>query len=316
MRESFEAISQNLQKLVHESASKAEAAKSLQTLLMILQNVRNNPTSEKHRKVNTTGSRFRELFSTKGAPSELLKLAGFTYQEPNFTYGAEQSTEALERVRDLMTDSQRTLDQTWASRPPDAAPPAASEAAPATAESGLVGLPAELRPEETPGQAVAPAGLPHATSATSGSASMPRPAQAARPWANNMRPAFRPEQRPPAEEEPRSEQPASSSSSHVHAPVMGASPGGFAQSPPVVAHPAESPAVAHPAESQEWTAPHLGGFPATGPWGSLPRSGPPTALQPEVGALIAHPAASEGAAHQSLQAAEEPPAQSGASAAG
>lgn len=128
LRASFDAINQNLQRLVHDSASKAEAGKAMQTTLMVLQNVLNNPGSEKHKKVNTSSSRFKELFSAGGAAAELLKLAGFQYQEPNFIFASEQGMDVLQRVRDLLTDGQKNLDQLWAGRPavdlvPEGMPP-------------------------------------------------------------------------------------------------------------------------------------------------------------------------------------------------
>ncbi|CAK0836239.1 unnamed protein product, partial [Prorocentrum cordatum] len=85
---------------------------------MILQNLLNNPSSDtrdKHRKLNTSSPRFQELLSDKGAPAELLKLAGFEYQRPNFTFGTEQPTEAAQRVLELLQEAQRNLDHSWAS---------------------------------------------------------------------------------------------------------------------------------------------------------------------------------------------------------
>jgi len=117
LRESYGAINQSLQRLTHESTSKAELAKSLQTLLMILQNLLNNPSKEASRKVNTSSARFSELFGKRSAAAELLKLAGFLYQEPNFTFAADQDMESAQRVRDLLQDAQRNIEQSWSSRP-------------------------------------------------------------------------------------------------------------------------------------------------------------------------------------------------------
>ncbi|CAE7593364.1 unnamed protein product [Symbiodinium natans] len=176
LRESFDAINSCLQRLVAESNSKAEAAKSLSTLAMVLRNLLNDPSSEKNRKVNTSSTRFSEIFRNNSAAAELLKLAGFQFQHPNFVFGDNgQSTEGAQRTLDLLQEAQRNLDQTWTSKPPGAPGTLAGSAPP--------GAPAT--PEE---EARAPTGAAQAvTTAPAGPATtVPAPAAsvaAARPWA-------------------------------------------------------------------------------------------------------------------------------------
>jgi len=148
----FDAINRNLHRLVHESSSKADAQKSLSTLVMILTNVLNNPSSEKHRKVNTSSQRFKVL--KQGAGAELLKLAGFEYQEPNFNLPVEQDTGSAQNTKDLTQALQRDIDQVWAARPTDAPPgqAAVAEAAPPAppAETPAIAHPAEAVPVTQP----------------------------------------------------------------------------------------------------------------------------------------------------------------------
>lgn len=115
LRESFDAITHNLNRLIHESSSKTDASKALNTLSLILQNLLKNNGQEKDRKVNTSSARFAPL--AKGAQAELLKLAGFEFRDPMFTLPSDQSLEAAEHVRDLLVSKQRTLDQDWVDRP-------------------------------------------------------------------------------------------------------------------------------------------------------------------------------------------------------
>lgn len=115
LRKSLDATSQSLNHLVNESTSKAEASKTLNTLSLILQNLLGNPSSDKHRKVNTSSNRFAAL--AQGPNAELLKLAGFELQGQSFVLAPEQSLEAAERVRDLVSAKQRTLDEDWEHRP-------------------------------------------------------------------------------------------------------------------------------------------------------------------------------------------------------
>lgn len=141
LRESLDAIGQGLHRLVRESSSKAELTKSLNTLVMLLQNLLNNPASERHRKINASGGRFRELLGNAGsAGAELLRLAGFEYAEPNFTLPAEHSTDSAQHVLDMLQDSQRSVEQAWASRreAPGEAPrvPAGEAASPPAAQPG------------------------------------------------------------------------------------------------------------------------------------------------------------------------------------
>mmetsp|Transcript_23233 Transcript_23233/g.51400 ORF Transcript_23233/g.51400 Transcript_23233/m.51400 type:complete len:650 (-) Transcript_23233:35-1984(-) len=178
LRDQFDAINQNLQRLVQQSQAKAEASKSMQTLCLILQNVVNNPSHERHRKVNTTGSRFHELFSTKGSAAELLKLAGFVYQEPNFILPQEKSTEAALRVRDLVQSAQSNLEQMWAAR--------------GAGEGGVEGGSAVQQSQEA--KAVAKPGVAEnvagASASSAAQADLPvtpaPPAAPAKPWMSNV----------------------------------------------------------------------------------------------------------------------------------
>ncbi|CAE7843452.1 unnamed protein product [Symbiodinium necroappetens] len=218
VRDFFDATNGCLQKLVAESNSKAEAAKSLSTLAMVLLNLLKDPSSEKNRKVNTSSSRFSEIFRNNSAAAKLLQLAGFNFQHPNFVFGdqAEQNTEDAQRTLELVQDAQRNLDQTWASRPEPQAVPL-GEAAPAPGAAASASTPA-------PAPAAAPA--------------------AARPWA---RPSAA-QQWASQARDIQSEEAAQASTS---AGSSSAPPG------PTPAHPAETlpPAIAHPAEAPGPAAP-------------------------------------------------------------
>lgn len=187
-------------------------------LVMVMQNVVNNPDSEKHRKVNTSSARFHDLFSSKGPAAELLKLAGFQYQEPNFIYASEQGTDSLQIVRDLLQEGQRSVEQVWAARPssveardeaPIASCPTTVDAAPCNIGNALEEeqpisngppLPAPLPGAEAlqsgtgPALSVISPGMgmgstcPGAVALQGGlgaSSTRPQQAQAARPWMTN-----------------------------------------------------------------------------------------------------------------------------------
>lgn len=121
LRESFDSITTNLDKLIQESSTKEAANKALNTLSMVLRNVLTNPSQERNRKVNTSGNRFAQF--KEGAAAELLKLSGFEYQEQpggrpgTFTFPADHSTEAMQRVHDFAEEKKRNVDMVWAARP-------------------------------------------------------------------------------------------------------------------------------------------------------------------------------------------------------
>lgn len=130
IRESFASINFSLQRIVNESASKDEAGKALSKLTMLLQNLLNSQqvqqdqpalqrsNTDRYTKINTSNARFRDLLDPRGAPAELLRLAGFKFEDPNFTFAAEQGTASAQRVRDLIVDTQGKLDQLWNTRSP------------------------------------------------------------------------------------------------------------------------------------------------------------------------------------------------------
>lgn len=151
IRESFGAINVALQRLVADCTSKTETGKALQTLTMLLQNLLSNPNSERYNKVNTSNARFRELLEPRGAPAELLRLAGFKHQDPNYTFAPEQGTACAQRVRDLIVDAQGKLDLLWAARGPGEVPNSAA--------GGIGGL-----AQDEPGKADMATALPHGQS--------------------------------------------------------------------------------------------------------------------------------------------------------
>lgn len=241
LRESFDAINSSLQRLVAECSTKAEAVKSMNTVAMVLGNLLKDPSSDRNRKVNTSSSRFSEIFRNEGAASELLKLAGFQYQAPNFTFGidGQVGTEGVQRVLDLLQEAQRGIDQAWAARMPAAENIASAPAATAS---------------EPP-----TAARPWARDASA------RTAAPAVPWTGQMRPDMQ------AVDDGSQQLPAMGSSGGAlpnSSPALAGSGVALGQAPPVmapaavaanatsmagaVAHPAESlpRAMAHPAESE------------------------------------------------------------------
>ena len=244
-----------------ESNSKAEAAKSLSTLAMVLLNLLKDPSSEKNRKVNTSSSRFSEIFRNNSAAAKLLQLAGFSFQHPNFVFGDQQesNTEDAQRTLELVQDAQRNLDQTWASRAPTNAVPAEEPRAVASGEAPV------------PGAAAAAS-----ASSTSAPAAPAAPA-AARPWA-----------RPSAAQQWASQ--ARDIQSEEAAQASSASSGLPGPTPAQPAHPAETlpPAIAHPAEAPGPSAP-------AAPVPHLPNPTPPLLTGPPMQQQhmhlpIAHPA--------------------------
>lgn len=232
LRESFDAINSSLQRLVTECSTKAEAVKSMNTVAMVLGNLLKDPSSDRNRKVNTSSSRFSEIFRNEGAASELLKLAGFQYQAPNFTFSTDGQvgTEGVQRVLDLLQEAQRGIDQAWAARQPAAensvCTPAATVSAPAATASDEA-----LRPPT--------AARPWARDASA------RTAAPAMPWTGQMQTA----------DDGSQQFPAMSSSVPSQAPpamAPAAVAANAASMVGAVAHPAESlpRAVAHPAESE------------------------------------------------------------------
>jgi len=258
LRESFEAIGRGLQRLTWESASKGEVAKGLNTLAMLLQNVINNPTSSRHRKVNASGSRFRELLGTGGTPgAELMRLASFQFQEPNFIMGADQGVEAAQRVLDLMQDQQRNLDQVWATRsaPPDVAGGSDSQSALAVGVQGPVAVAGRFgEPDGAGGAAPVPAAgsvsAAPATQALSGLPAVVGPCAAAvasigsvggLPWQSSALQAAS------AQQQQQQQQPQQQDIAGP-ARIDDAATVAASELPPT----STSTAMAHPAESQEW----------------------------------------------------------------
>ena len=197
-----------------ESNTKQEATKSLNTVAMILSNFLKDPNSDRNKKVNTSGARFSEIFRNNSAAGELLKLAGFQYQHPNFVFNeAGQNAEGAQRTLDLVQEAQRNIDQTWSTRgdrqTPAPAAPVPSATVPPVAAPATPLTPGPVNPI--------------------GANSTP---EAARPWASRQPPPGAPQAwvnmtRDINEDPPQA-------------------PG------PAPAHPAETlpPAIAHPAESE------------------------------------------------------------------
>ncbi|CAE7467468.1 unnamed protein product, partial [Symbiodinium sp. CCMP2592] len=301
VRDFFDATNGCLQQLVAESNSKAEAAKSLSTLAMVLLNLLKDPSSEKNRKVNTSSSRFSEIFRNNSAAAKLLQLAGFSFQHPNFVFGdqqAESNTEDAQRTLELVQDAQRNLDQTWASRATNAVP-GAEEPRGAVASQG-----------EAPAPSAAAAG---AAAAAGTSASPPvapavaqAPAQAvtaARPWAS-ARPSAAAQWASQARDIQSEEAPA------AQAVTSAGSSGGLpGPQPAQPAHPAETlpPAIAHPAEAPGPSAPAAPHLPNPTP----PLLTGPPMQQQHMHLPIAHPAQAAAvvtAAHPA-EGMSQPPAQ-------
>jgi hypothetical protein len=115
LRESFDATNASLQRVVTESNTKQEATKSLNTVAMILSNFLKDPSSDRNRKVNTSGSRFSEIFRNNSAAGELLKLAGFQYQHPNFVFNetGQINAEGAQRTLDLVQEHRPNLVHPW-----------------------------------------------------------------------------------------------------------------------------------------------------------------------------------------------------------
>ncbi|CAK9068854.1 unnamed protein product [Durusdinium trenchii] len=179
---------------------------------MILTNFLKDPNSERNRKVNTSGARFSEIFRNNSAAGELLKLAGFQYQHPNFVYGNENgiNTDGAQRTLDLVQEAQRNIDQTWSNR----AAASSSPATPATASAATV-------------NPVTPA-----AASTAASASNP---EAARPWARTQPPPGAPAAWVSMTRDINEDPPT--------APLAAATPAHPAETlPPAIAHPAESEA--------------------------------------------------------------------------
>eukprot|EP00434_Breviolum_minutum_P011331 symbB.v1.2.009998.t3/scaffold646.1/size176640/14 len=217
LRESFDAINASLQRLVTESNTKQEATKSLNTVAMILSNFLKDPNSDRNKKVNTSGARFSEIFRNNSAAGELLKLAGFQYQHPNFVFNeAGQNAEGAQRTLDLVQEAQRNIDQTWSTRENRQTP---VTPAPVPSTGATVAPAAAAATPLTPGP-VNPAGAN----------STP---EAARPWASRQPPPGAPQAWVNMTRDINEDPP--------QAPVG-----------PAPAHPAETlpPAIAHPAESE------------------------------------------------------------------
>ena len=200
-----------------ESNTKQEATKSLNTVAMILSNFLKDPNSDRNKKVNTSGARFSEIFRNNSAAGELLKLAGFQYQHPNFVFNeAGQNAEGAQRTLDLVQEAQRNIDQTWSTRENRQTP---VTPAPVPSTGATVAPAAAAATPLTPGP-VNPAGAN----------STP---EAARPWASRQPPPGAPQAWVNMTRDINEDPP--------QAPVG-----------PAPAHPAETlpPAIAHPAESE------------------------------------------------------------------
>ncbi|CAE8730851.1 unnamed protein product [Polarella glacialis] len=320
LRESFDAINLSLQRLVAESSTKVEATKSLNTVSMILGNILKDPTSDKHPKVNTTSARFSELFRNNGAASDLLKLAGFQYQEPNFTFGngtSPPSVDACQRTLDLLQEFQRNIDQAWAARQSEPGPQAV---APADAPADEVRSAA--RPWATGGSAPSrpPNAAPLAPWATlPGSSQYSTQGFTALPSAVAALPSVLMQDGPSADDG-MAQLGASAPSGEFQssAPIFsGGAPVPTVQAAAGVAHPAESqpPAMAHPAEASPTPAPPAPVQPGLLPpqvpvMAAPPAAAAPAAALPIQQLPIAHPAevAPVVAAHpaEAVSASEEP----------
>jgi len=220
LRESFDAINASLQRLVTESNTKQEATKSLNTVAMILSNFLKDPNSDRNKKVNTSGARFSEIFRNNSAAGELLKLAGFQYQHPNFVFNeAGQNAEGAQRTLDLVQEAQRNIDQTWSTRENRQTPVTPAPVPSTGATVAPVAPAAAAATPLTPGP-VNPVGANSTPEAARPWASRQPPPGAPQAWVNMTRDIN--EDPPPA-------------------PVG-----------PAPAHPAETlpPAIAHPAESE------------------------------------------------------------------
>ncbi|CAK9032185.1 Uncharacterized protein SCF082_LOCUS21918 [Durusdinium trenchii] len=226
---------------------------------MILTNFLKDPNSERNRKVNTSGARFSEIFRNNSAAGELLKLAGFQYQHPNFVYGNENgiNTDGAQRTLDLVQEAQRNIDQTWSNR----AAASSSPATPATASAATV-------------NPVTPA-----AASTAASASNP---EAARPWARTQPPPGAPAAWVSMTRDINEDPPT--------APLAAATPAHPAETlPPAIAHPAES--EARPAAPQVAPQPQVQAPQPSQPQMHLPIAHPAEAapVAPEQ-LTAAHPA--------------------------
>ena len=154
------------------------------------------------------------LCSLPEAAGELLKLAGFQFQHPNFVC-ENGNTEAAQRTLDLVQETQRNIDQMWSNRP------SASAAAPAASSAPIASAPA-------PAPAATPAPSTPAASTAPATVLAPVPSEAARPWTRSQPP-------------PGAPQPWVNMTRDIDDPPQ-----------PTPAHPAETlpPAIAHPAESE------------------------------------------------------------------
>lgn len=243
LRESFEAINLSLQRLVSESNAKVEATKSLNTLAMILANLLKDPSSERNRKVNTTGARFSGLLRVDSAASELLKLAGFQYQEPNFIFSGSQ-TDSAQRLLDLLQDMQRNLDQAWNARPTvvetPSIVPASTDGSGMTAARPWATNPAQSQAQSSQIAAAAVSSPSSVVSVPSTVISTARTGQASQP---------------PESQQPAIAHPAESSTS-VPYPHFQANP--TEQSPQQPQQSQQQISIAHPAETSPVTVPLSG----------------------------------------------------------
>ncbi|CAJ1446061.1 unnamed protein product [Effrenium voratum] len=116
----FQRASAAVQRLVTQSSSLAVARRSLQTLLLILQNRIVHPSLEKYREVNASSTRFRETFAEErqAIAAELLCLAGFEQRGESFI--ASEDLSQAERLRDLLQEALRDLKGRWSQSAPAA----------------------------------------------------------------------------------------------------------------------------------------------------------------------------------------------------
>lgn len=137
-----------LERLPREYASKAEASRSLQTLVLILRNLLADPTVQKYRRVNADSARFQGSLGASGAARELLELAGFARSATSFLFPQERGLEEARCVCDQMQEVlQRWLllpERPW---PPEGAGAAPELACPSQAEGASAPLvPAPPKP--------------------------------------------------------------------------------------------------------------------------------------------------------------------------
>lgn len=99
--------------LINESATKDEAVKKAQTVIMFLNRHTANPGTGEG-KINTATTRFKSMFTPESASTELMKLAGFEYRGDHLAWSEGGAMADARMVLDLLSDAVRKFDKLWA----------------------------------------------------------------------------------------------------------------------------------------------------------------------------------------------------------